>query len=288
MHFNLVSNLGLLSALFSLSSALPVDSVESKSSNSVDRRSFSGNNAHGALVRRTAIGDLEQTALGFINVMATKQDGKYKDRGVLLVGGFAMAHYYPDFRETGDCDIHLEAGNPPAKSVKEWVRDNSDKKFEIGLRNSNWKLDNGQSVSIDVIDDAMSEDKPVGYKKPSEISSAGDLPFISKADLLVSKLVACSERQDDSKKEQDAKDAKQIVDADGNPNLSDDQKQLIIKNKECMNDVYDNSDTDAKWWAEKAGLDGLVEDGEEQEEQEEEQEEQEEEEEEEESDDEED
>lgn len=103
MHFNLVSSLGLLSALLSLSSALPVDSVdsvESKSSNSIDRRSLSPNNAHGALVPRAKIGDLEQAALGFINIMKTEENGKFKDRGVLLVGGFAMAHYYPDFRET--------------------------------------------------------------------------------------------------------------------------------------------------------------------------------------------
>ncbi|KAL8651549.1 MAG: hypothetical protein Q9226_004656 [Calogaya cf. arnoldii] len=262
MHFNLVSNLGLLSALFSLSSALPVDSVESKSSNSIGRRSFSGNNAHGALVPRADIGDLEQAALGFIKVMATREDGKYKDRGVLLVGGFAMAHYYPDFRETDDCDIHIEAGNPPGKSVKEWVKNNSDGKFDIGLGGSDWKLDNGKSISIDVIDDDMSDDKPVGYRKPSEINSAGDLPYISKADLLTSKLIACSERFIDLKAEKDAKDAKQIVDADGNPNLSGEQKKLIV-DKGCMKDVYDNTDTDAKWWAEKAGLDGLVKEDEE-------------------------
>ncbi|KAL8962589.1 MAG: hypothetical protein Q9193_001031 [Seirophora villosa] len=257
MHFNLVSGLGLLSAFFSLSSALPVDSVESKSSNSIDRRSFSPNNAHGVLVPRADIGDLEQAALGFINVMKTEENGKFKDRGVLLVGGFAMAHYYPDFRETEDADIHLEAGKPPGKSVKEWVRDKSNGKFSIGLGGSNWKLDNGEEISIDVIDDALSEFKPVGYKKPSEIKSAGDLPFISKADLLTDKLIACSERTIYLKGEQDAKDAKQIVDADGNPNLSDAQKKLIV-DKGCMDKVYDHTDTDAKWWAKKAGLDGLA------------------------------
>lgn len=97
MHFNLVSSLGLLSALFSLSSALPVDSIESKSSNSNDRRSFSPNNAHGTLVPRANIGDLEQAALDFINVMKTEENGNFKDREVLLVGGFAMAHYSPIF-----------------------------------------------------------------------------------------------------------------------------------------------------------------------------------------------
>lgn len=170
--------------------------------------------------------------------------------------------------------------------MKEWVRGKSNGKFSIGLRASNWKLDNGEEISIDVIDDAMvspfistatspapyntvvdhptnslplsqSEFKPVGYKKPSEINSAGDLPFVSKADLLTDKLIACSERTIYIKGEQDAKDAKQIVDADGNPNLSDAQKKLIV-DKGCMDKVYEHSDTDAKWWAEKAGLDGLV------------------------------
>ena len=98
---------------------------------------------------------------------------------------------------------------------------------------------------------------PTGFKKASDINSAGDLPYISKNGLLTAKLVSCHERTKDDKATKDAKDAKHIVDTDGDVGLTEDQKKTIVDGG-CMNTVFEKTDTDAEWWAEKAGLTGLV------------------------------
>lgn len=52
-----------------------------------------------ALVPRTSQTDLEAAAMGFINLMKTVENGKYKDRKVLVVGGMAIQKYYPGMRD---------------------------------------------------------------------------------------------------------------------------------------------------------------------------------------------
>ncbi|KAL8757036.1 MAG: hypothetical protein Q9199_002513 [Rusavskia elegans] len=258
MRFNPISLVSLLPIFSSLSSALPrPDSINSRSSNSLDRRGISDNNAPGSLLPRAETTDLENAAFGFIKLMQTVKDGQFKDREVLIVGGQAIQHYYPNYRKTEDCDINIKSGNPSVKSLKEIVAQSSAGKFELGLKASNFNLDNGVQISIDAVDSELARDKPSGYKKASEINSASDLPYIPKKDLLTAKLVSCSERTEEDKAGKDAEDAKQIVDADGNVGLSDDQKKIIVEGG-CMPRVYEKTDTDAKWWSEKLGLAGLT------------------------------
>ncbi|KAL8848145.1 MAG: hypothetical protein Q9221_006831 [Calogaya cf. arnoldii] len=252
MRFNLLPLISLLPIFSSLSSALPRP-------DSINRRALSHNDAR-SLLPRAESADLENAALGFIKLMQTVKDGQFKDREVLIIGGQAIQHYYPGYRQTDDCDINIkegQRGEPPVKSVKEIVTQNSGGKLTGGLGGTFFKLDNGNEISIDAVDSAWARDKPTGYKKASDINSAGDLPYIPKNDLLAAKLVSCSERMEDDKAAKDAADAKHIVDTDGDVGLTEDQKKVIVEGG-CMNSVFEKTDTDGKWWAEKAGLTGLV------------------------------
>ncbi|KAL8877230.1 MAG: hypothetical protein Q9198_004715 [Flavoplaca austrocitrina] len=249
MRFNLAPLVSLLPIFASLSSALPRP-------DSINRRALSYNEVR-SLFPRAESADLENAAFSFIKLMQTVKDGQFKDREVLIIGGQAIQHYYPDYRQTDDSDINIKEGRPPVKSIKEIVAQNSDGKISAGLGGYFIKLDNGNEISIDAVDSALARDKPTGYKKASEINSASDLPYIPKNDLLAAKLVSCSERTDDDKAAKDAADAKHIVDTDGDVGLTDDQKKIVVEGG-CMNSVFEKTDTDAKWWAEKAGLTGLV------------------------------
>lgn len=71
----------------------------------LQRRSWTPSHVgHGTLFPRVADGtdikDLEAAALGFIKLMQSIEGGKYKEREVLVIGGQAMAHYYPEYRST--------------------------------------------------------------------------------------------------------------------------------------------------------------------------------------------
>ncbi|KAL8668009.1 MAG: hypothetical protein Q9168_007121 [Polycauliona sp. 1 TL-2023] len=259
MRFNFIL-FSLLPLLFSLSSAfLRRGAVDPRFANSLGRRSFS-THAHGTLLPRAATSDLEAAALGFIKLMQTIEGGKYKERQVLIVGGQAIQHYYPGYRETDDCDINIQAGSPPVKSMKEAIARNSNGKYEIGLRESNFALDNGVKISIDAVDSSLARDKPTGYKKASDINTAADLPYIPKPDLLTAKLVSCSERMDDDKAEKDAKDAFQIVANElksKGVSLSAEQKDIIVKGG-CMNRVYEVTKTCPSWWGKSLGIKELA------------------------------
>ncbi|KAL8859771.1 MAG: hypothetical protein Q9178_003886 [Gyalolechia marmorata] len=256
MRFTYIPILTALSLFLSFSSGfLRRGSVDNRFANSLGPRSFAGY-AHGTLQPRAATSDLEAAALGFIKLMQTIENGKYKDRQVLIVGGQAIQHYYPGYRETDDCDINIQAGSPPVKSMKEAIARNSDGRYELGLAASNFRLDTGVKISIDAVDSSLARDKPTGYKKASEINSVADLPYIPKADLLTAKLVSCSERMEDAKAEKDGKDAFQIVANElnsGGISLSAQQKD-IINNGGCMPRVYEVTCTKPEWWARTLGL----------------------------------
>lgn len=101
---------------------------------------------------------------------------------------------------------------------------------------------------------------PGGYKAASEINSAADLPYISKSDLLVSKLISCTERTEQPKADKDAKDAYQVVLNDANQggiSLTAAQKQAILdsqNNAQCIDLVCDSTCTSKKWWNKQLGL----------------------------------
>ena len=110
MRFSYIPFLTLFSLFLSFSSGfLRRGSVDNRFSNSLGLRAFSGY-AHGTLQPRAATSDLEAAALGFIKLMQTIENGKYKDRKVLIVGGQAIQHYYPGYRET---DV---SGSPSIRS----------------------------------------------------------------------------------------------------------------------------------------------------------------------------
>ncbi|KAI4162375.1 MAG: hypothetical protein LQ342_003941 [Letrouitia transgressa] len=155
-----------------------------------------------------------------------------------------------------DTDLKIQSGNPPVKSMKEAIARNSDGKFEIGLQASLWKLDNGQTVNIDAVDSELSPYVPGGFVPASSVNSVGDLPYISKPDLLVSKLISCNERVDDDKATKDARDAFQVVVnelAKGGISLTRAQKDAINRNN-CMDRVYEVTCTTARWWERSLGL----------------------------------
>lgn len=71
----------------------------------LQRRSWTPSHVgHGTLVPRVAEGtdikDLEAAALGFIKLMQSIEGGRYREREVLVIGGQAIAHYYPGYRAT--------------------------------------------------------------------------------------------------------------------------------------------------------------------------------------------
>ncbi|KAL9045243.1 MAG: hypothetical protein Q9214_001686 [Letrouitia sp. 1 TL-2023] len=242
-------------------------SLRIRGTTNLQRRSWTPSHAgHGTLLPRVADGtdieDLEAAALGFIKLMQSIENGKYKEREVLVIGGQAIAHYYPGYRTTDvtarpdDTDLKIQSGNPSVKSMKEAIARNSDGKFEIGLGASLWKLDNGKSVNIDAVDSDLSPYVPVGFVPASSVNSVGDLPYISKPDLLVSKLISCNERVGDDKAKKDALDAYQVVANEltkGGISLTKAQKDAINENK-CMDRVYEVTCTTAKWWEKSLGL----------------------------------
>lgn len=91
--------------LFALLSATTLGLLQRRSfgtgrTNLLGRDPFLTSGGHGTLLPRASITDLEAAAMGFINLMKTIENAKYKDRMVLIIGGQAMQHYYPQFRET--------------------------------------------------------------------------------------------------------------------------------------------------------------------------------------------
>ncbi|KAL8741644.1 MAG: hypothetical protein Q9190_005773 [Brigantiaea leucoxantha] len=231
-------------------------SIDVRRADSLGRDWSLSNLGHGTLLPRASITDLEAAALGFIKLMQTIENGKYKQRQVLVVGGQAVQHWYPGFRETDDSDIKVQSGTPPVKSMKEALARNSNGQYEITLGGSNWKLDNGNLINIDAIDSDLSPYVPTGFKPASEINSAGDLPYISKTDLLVSKLISCNERTEDDKATKDAKDAFQIVSnelAKGGVSLTQAQKDVVNKTG-CMARVAETTCTKPEWWDKSLGL----------------------------------
>ncbi|KAL8707381.1 MAG: hypothetical protein Q9220_007573 [cf. Caloplaca sp. 1 TL-2023] len=196
--------------------------------------------------------------MGFINLMKTIENAKYKERKLLIIGGQAMQHYYPQFRETDDSDfkIKVQKGEPSVKSMKEAVARFSDGKYSIGLGGSFYKLDNGNEINIDAVDSDLSPYIPGGFVPASSINSAADLPYISKTDLLVSKLISCNERAADDKAEKDARDALQIVMNDMKVNgisLTQAQKDAVNSNQ-CMPRVTEVTCTTETWWDKTLGL----------------------------------
>ncbi|KAL9599866.1 MAG: hypothetical protein Q9219_003560 [cf. Caloplaca sp. 3 TL-2023] len=207
---------------------------------------------HGTLLPRASITDLEAASLGFIKLMQTIENGKYKERKVLVIGGQAIQHYYPSFRETDA----IQKGEPPVKSMKEAIARFSDGKFSIGLGGSFFKLDNGNEINIDAVDSDLSPYIPSGFQPASTINTAADLPYISKTDLLVSKLISCNERTAEDKAEKDAKDALQIVINDMKGvgiSLTQAQKDAVNKNQ-CMPRVLEVTCTKQEWWDKTLGL----------------------------------
>ncbi|KAL8659751.1 MAG: hypothetical protein Q9202_006966 [Teloschistes flavicans] len=249
--------------LFALLSATTLGLLQRRSfgtgrTNLLGRDPFLTSGGHGTLLPRASITDLEAAAMGFINLMKTIEKAKYKDRMVLIIGGQAMQHYYPQFRETDDSDfkIKVQKGQPSVKSMKEAVARFSEGKYSIGLGGSFFKLDNGNEINIDAVDSDLSPYIPGGFKPVSEINSAADLPYISKTDLLVSKLISCNERTADDKAEKDARDALQIVVNDmkvSGISLTQDQKDAVNK-FQCMPRVTEVTCTQETWWDKTLGL----------------------------------
>ncbi|KAI4174433.1 MAG: hypothetical protein LQ343_002370 [Gyalolechia ehrenbergii] len=140
--------------------------------------------------------------MGFVKLMQTIENKKYKDRQVLIVDGMAVQKYYPGLRDPPDCDFKVQSGRPPVKSMKEaMARLDPDKKFIERAQDFVYIVPSGKEVGVDAVDSASSPYNPTGYKPASQINSAADLPYISKADLLVSKLISCTERTEEEKKD---------------------------------------------------------------------------------------
>ncbi|KAL8702551.1 MAG: hypothetical protein Q9201_004268, partial [Fulgogasparrea decipioides] len=98
--------------------------------------------------------------------------------------------------------------------------------------------------------------KPSGYKPASEINSAADLPYISKSDLLVSKLISCNHREKNVDAEKDARDALHVVVNDinqGGMSLTREQKDAINRTR-CMPRVIEVTGTTQEWWDINLGL----------------------------------
>ncbi|KAL8950365.1 MAG: hypothetical protein Q9222_003599 [Ikaeria aurantiellina] len=140
--------------------------------------------------------------------------------------------------------------------MKEAIARLSDGKYSIGLGGSFYKLDNGNEINIDAVDSDLSPYTPGGFQPASSVNSAADLPYISKTDLLVSKLISCNERATDDKAKKDALDAFQIVinDAKGvGISLTRAQKDAI-NNNQCMPRVTQVTCTKQPWWDKELGL----------------------------------
>ena len=82
-------------------------SIDVRRADSLGRDWSLSNLGHGTLLPRASITDLEAAALGFIKLMQTIENGKYKQRQVLVVGGQAVQHWYPGFRETDVNTPHI-------------------------------------------------------------------------------------------------------------------------------------------------------------------------------------
>ncbi|KAL8722051.1 MAG: hypothetical protein Q9181_007573 [Wetmoreana brouardii] len=218
-------------------------------------RSFS-NPAHGTPLPTIAQTDLEAAALAVIKLMQTIEDGKYKDKEVLVVGGQAIQHWYPGFREPPDYDLKVLSERPTVKSIEEAIASNSGGRYKDILGPSCYKLDNGVEAIIDLLDSKQYTDKAGGYKPASEINSAADLPYISKSDLLFSKLISCNERRTNVDAEKDARDAVHVVIKEKNQggiSLTREQKDAINRTQ-CMPRVIEITRTTNEWWDTNLGL----------------------------------
>lgn len=65
---------------------------------------------------------------------------------------------YPD--NVQDCDINIQTGTPPVKSLKEAVARMSNGKYKIKLAESEFTLGNGVKVGIDAVDSALVSSAP--------------------------------------------------------------------------------------------------------------------------------
>lgn len=252
----------LVAILTSLALTIPSrPSLHGRRANLLGRDWSLSKRDYGALVPRTSQTDLEDAAMGFINLMKTIENGKYADRKVLIVGGMAIQKYYPGLRDPPDCDLKVQSGRPPVKSMKEaMARLDPDKKFVQNAMDFVYTVPSGTQVGVDAIDSALSPYNPGGYKPASEVNSVADLPYISKSDLLVSKLISCTERTEQPKADKDAKDAYQVVLNDANQggiSLTAAQKQAIKDsqtNSQCIDLVCESTCTSKKWWNKQLGL----------------------------------
>ena len=84
---------------------------------------------------------------------------------------------------------------------------------------------------------------------------ANALPYVSKNDLIVFKIISCGLRPLPAKTAQDARDAEALLETaagNGSIQLSEAQKDLLTK--EVLEDVIRNSDHNEEWWKHRLGL----------------------------------
>ncbi|XXH03561.1 hypothetical protein Hte_009966 [Hypoxylon texense] len=181
-----------------------------------------------------------------------KQIHELRNAKLSVIGGLAVWHYLPRYRQTDNINFITNLSTSPS-SLKKRLLEKPDSPFFQRSQALYYRSPKGQDIRVDISPQWLGPYLPESATKVQDLSD-DEIPYISLTDLIVFKLDSSGLRSNPLKKDRDARDAAALVDhasRRGAIALSEKQEQVV---EEALCDVGRCGTKEKSWWVDQMGL----------------------------------